>query len=144
MKTGKEVKSTIFKDFNVIFGSVNNKNPKSVYLNISSWTQPKEECDGNYNRAIRNLSKKVKQTLFGYSTKLNFNRDMTIVDLDLRESGIRKGKRSFMSCEITFYLNVEMPVNTEEMKKYLNDVVQELINKVFEQCDTFDFYKRKR
>jgi hypothetical protein len=69
---------------------------------------------------------------------------MTIVDLDLRESGIRKGKRSFMSCEVTFYLNVEIPVNSEEMKTNLNNVAQELIDKVFEQCDTFDFYKRKR
>jgi hypothetical protein len=53
MKTGKEIKSSIFNDFNVIFGSVNNKNPKSIYLNVSAWSQPKEDCDGNYNRAIR-------------------------------------------------------------------------------------------
>lgn len=144
MKTGKEIKSSIFKDFNVIFGSVNNKNPKSVYLNVSAWSQPKEDCDGNYNRAIRNLTKKIKQTLFNYSSNLKFNKEMTIVDLDFRESGIRKGKRSFMSCEVTFYLNVEMPVNSEEMKTNLNNVAQELINKVFEQCDTFEFYKRKR
>jgi hypothetical protein len=144
MKTGKEIKSSIFNDFNVIFGSVNNKNPKSVYLNVSAWSQPKEDCDGNYNRAIRNLIKKIKQTLFNYSSNLNLNKEMTIVDLDLRESGIRKGKRSFMSCEVTFYLNVEIPVNSEEMKTNLNNVAQELIDKVFEQCDTFDFYKRKR
>jgi hypothetical protein len=144
MKTGKEIKSSIFNDFNVIFGSVNNKNPKSIYLNVSAWSQPKEDCDGNYNRAIRNLIKKIKQTLFNYSSNLNLNKEMTIVDLDLRESGIRKGKRSFMSCEVTFYLNVEIPVNSEEMKTNLNNVAQELIDKVFEQCDTFDFYKRKR
>jgi len=144
MKTGKEIKSTIFKDFNVIFGSVNNKNPKSVYLNISSWAEPKDDCDENYNRAIRNLNKKVKQVLFAYSSNLELNKEMTIVDLDLRESGIRKGKRSFMSCETTLYLNVMKPVNSEEMKESLNKLAEVLIDEVFKKCDTFDFYKRKR
>jgi hypothetical protein len=144
MKLGKEIKIKNFKDFNMCFGSVNNKQPKSFYLNISSWVEPKENSDGNYNKSIKNLNKKISQTLFNYSSKFNFERDMTIIDLDLRESGIRKGKRSFMSCEMTFYPNRHISVNSDEVKNFLTNLTQELIDKVFKQCDTFNFHKRKR
>lgn len=144
MKTGKEIKSKNFKNFNVVFGSVNNKNPKTIYLNISAWSQPKESSDENYNRAIKILAKKVKQFLFCNSFDFKFNKEMTIVDLDLRESGIKKGKRSFMSCEINFYSNNEIPVNTEYIKQNLNNIAQQLIDSVFNDSNSFDFHKRKR
>lgn len=144
MKLGKEIKSTSFKDFNMYFGSVNNKQPKSIYLNISAWSEPKEDSDENYGRAIKNLNKKIRQILFNHSSNFKFDKDMTIVDLDLRESGIRKGKRSFMSCEMTFYPNKYIPVNSNEMKNFLNDLTEELIDKVFKKCETFSFHKRKR
>ena len=64
MKTGKEIKTNNFKNYNVTFGSVNNKNPKAIYINISSWAEPIEDEDTNYNLSIRALNKKIKQTLF--------------------------------------------------------------------------------
>ena len=59
MKKGKEIKTTKFKNYNVVFGSVNNKNPKAIYINISSWAQPTEEIGVNYNQVIRNLNKNI-------------------------------------------------------------------------------------
>ena len=69
MKTGKEVKTSIFKDYNVVFGSVNNKNPKAVYVNLSAWAEPKHESDINYSRVIRNINKKKETKQLSY---LNF------------------------------------------------------------------------
>jgi hypothetical protein len=108
MKTGKEIKSNRFKNYNVVFGSVNNKKPKAIYINISAWVDPIDEKGVNYNQIIRTLNKKLKQNLFNYFISENndvFDKDRTIVDLDIRESGIRYGKRSFMNCEITLFLN---------------------------------------
>ena len=53
MKTGKEIKTNNFKDFNVVFGSVDNKNAKAVYINISAWAEPKSNDDINYTRSIQ-------------------------------------------------------------------------------------------
>jgi hypothetical protein len=146
MKTGKELKINSFKDYNVVFGSVNNKHPKAVYINLSSWVQPKAEDEINYNRVIRDLNKKIKQTLFNQFEKVPDNdiiQERTIVDLDIRESGIRYGKRSFMSCEITIFLNTEIPVNSEIMKPRLTEIVDLLIDDVFKPNRSFSFNKKK-
>ena len=146
-KTGKEVKSNNFKDYSVTFGSVNNKHPKAVYINISAWAEPKCDEEINYSRAIRSLNKNVKQTLFNlFDAEINsdFLKDRTIVDLDIRESGIRYGKRSFINCELTLFLNSEIPVNSDFMKQQLTDITENIINRVFNKNDYFVFYKKKK
>lgn len=146
MKTGKELKINSFKDYNVVFGSVNNKHPKAVYINLSSWVEPKDEDEINYNRVIRDLNKKIKQTLFNQFANIPENdiiQERTIVDLDIRESGIRYGKRSFMSCEVTLFLNTEIPVNSEIMKPRLTEIVDLLIDEVFKPNRNFSFNKKK-
>ena len=64
--------------------------------------------------------------------------------MDIRESGIRYGKRSFMNCEITLFTNVEIPVNTEMMKEMLTNVSKEVIEDIFENSKIFKYYKRKK
>ena len=146
MKTGKELKVNDFKNYNIVFGSVNNKHPKAVYINISSWAEPKHDYKINYVRAIRDINKKAKQSLFNSFDSLvetEFKKDRTIVDLDIRESGIRYGKRSFMNCEITLFLGSEIPLNSDRMKMMLDDVLMLVINSTFENNKTFRFHKKK-
>jgi len=146
MKTGKELKVNDFKNYNIVFGSVNNKHPKAVYINISSWAEPKHDYNVNYVRAIRDINKKAKQSLFNSFDTLietKFKKDRTIVDLDIRESGIRYGKRSFMNCEITLFLDSEIPLNSDRMKIMLDDVLKLVINSTFENNKTFRFHRKK-
>jgi len=147
MKTGKELKINNFKNYNVVFGSVNNKHPKAVYINISAWAEPNDENEINYTRVIRDINKKTKQVLFNIfdtDSQSEFLKDRTIVDLDIRESGIRYGKRSFMNCEMTLFLNTEIQVNSELMKDMLDDIVKSVISLVFEDNRSFKFYKKKK
>ena len=147
MKTGKELKISNFKNYNIVFGSVNNKHPKAVYINISAWAEPNDENEINYTRVIRDINKKTKQVLFNIfdtDSQSEFLKDRTIVDLDIRESGIRYGKRSFMNCEMTLFLNTEIPVNSELMKDMLDDIVKSVISLVFEDNRSFKFYKKKK
>ena len=145
MKTGKELKISKFKNYNVVFGSVNNKNSKAVYINISAWAEPVSEYDTNYNRVIKDLNKKLKQVLFNHfdSKTTNFIKNNTIVDLDIRESGIKYGKRSFINCETTLFLNEETPVNSDLMKYDLDEITNMLIKGVFETNKTFEFHRKK-
>jgi superfamily II helicase len=146
MKTGKEIKTNKFKNYNVTFGSVNNKNPKAIYINISSWAQPKEEDELSYTSSIRGLNKKIRQNLFNTLSEDSdslFDKNRTIVDLDIRESGIRYGKRSFMSCEITLYLYNEYSITTTYMKDKLEWLTDNLVKNVFENNKIFEFNKKK-
>jgi hypothetical protein len=147
MKTGKELKIDNFKNYNVVFGSVNNKHPKAIYINLSAWAEPQSDDDINYSRIIKDINKKVKQSLYNYfdlDDEFEFLKDRTIVDLDIRESGIRYGKRSFMNCEITLFLHSEIPVNSDKMKPILDKVVMQVINSTFENNKVFRFYKKKK
>lgn len=147
MKTGKEIKTNSFKDYSVTFGSVNNKNPKAIYINISAWAEPKEDMNVNYNVGIRAINKRVKQLLyidFSSDVKCLFDKDRTIVDLDIRESGIRYGKRSFMSCEVTLYLYEEHSITTDYMKDKLEEITRNVIENVFDNNKIFKFHKKKK
>jgi hypothetical protein len=146
MKTGKELKINNFKNYNIVLGSVNNRHPKAVYLNISAWSEPQSEGEISYTRVIRDLNKKVKQALFNLfdlDTDTEFLKDRTIVDLDIRESGIRYGKRSFMNCELTLFLNTEISINSERMKGMLESIITTVIVDTFEDNRYFKFYKKK-
>jgi len=147
MKTGKEIKTNRHKNYNVIFGSVNNKKPKAIYINLSAWVEPTEDSEFNYSRSIRDLNKKIRQSLFGHINshyETMFKNDKTIVDLDIRESGIKLGKRSFMNCEITLFLSNEIPLTSEVMIDGLVLISDTLIKTVFDSNKTFNFHKKKK
>lgn len=147
MKTGKELKIYDFENYNVIFGSVNNKHPKAIYINISAWSDPTNDKPIDYNKVIRDINKNIKQSLynlFNSDKYTEFLKDRTIVDLDIRESGIKYGKRSFMNCEITLFIDTELQVNSEIMKHNLNTVTTLITDTVFECNDYFKFYRKKK
>lgn len=146
MKNGKEVKVNNFKNYSIVYGSVDNKHSKAVYINISAWAEPQNKELNSYNRVIKDINKKVRQTLFNIfdtKTEIEIKKNNTIVDLDIRESGIRFGKRSFTNCEITLFLNSEIPVNSENMKDKLNFVTEKIINSCFDNNKIFKFHKKK-
>lgn len=146
MKTGKELKIKKYKNYNVVFGSVNNKTSKAVYVNISAWAEPLLDSDVNYTRVIKDLNKKVKQVIFNhlnYKPHTNFIKNNTIVDFDIRESGIRFGKRSFINCEITLYLDQEISINSDEMRFDLDEITNLLVKNVYENDKTFKFHNKK-
>jgi hypothetical protein len=68
MKTGKEIKLNNFKNYNTVFGSVNSKSPKAIYINISSWAEPKNEHVTIYTRVIKDLNKKNKTNIIYFDT----------------------------------------------------------------------------
>jgi hypothetical protein len=147
MKTGKEVKVATFKNYNVVYGSVNNKHSKAVYINISAWAEPIDDDVVSYSRVIRDINKNIKQNLFNVFNNdedCEFIKDRTIVDLDIRESGIKYGKRSFTNCEITLFLNNEIPVNSDIMRPMLDNIVNILVDDVFDNNKTFNFHRKKK
>lgn len=145
-KRGKELKMDLSPNYNVVCGTVDNKNAKAIYINISAWGEPTQEDELNYNRIISNLSKCVKQSTYNYLRSNyadRFYADRSIIDLDMRESGVRYGKRSFMNCEITVYQkDSDEMINEGETPTILSDIVESAIE-CLDDFEYFEFHKKK-
>ena len=105
MKRGKEIKLNLPYNYNVVSGTVDNKNPESIYIQISAWGKPKNKEEENFELIIKQKSKSVKRKLFEV---LDFEQFLpkTIVDFNMASSGISYDKRSFMSVEVTLFQKI--------------------------------------
>lgn len=142
MGRGKEILLNEDEKFLIKIGTIDNKNPKSVFLTISSWTSPLRE-EVNYERMVSNLRKKIKQKIYNIQDDRLFNPNRTIVDLDLRSSGIAMTKKSFMFCEITMFQNEILPIKSTPIVGFFKNVSNELIRDVFNETSFFEFNKSK-
>jgi basic membrane lipoprotein Med (substrate-binding protein (PBP1-ABC) superfamily) len=145
MKKGKELKVNTFKNYNVVYGSVNNKIPKALYINISAWAELKNDGETNYNRIIRSIDKKIRQTIYDILIDIEspFLPDKNIVDFDIKESGIKFNKRSYSNTDITLFLKHEIPINTASLKPFIDMLIENIITTVFEKDKNFKFHRKK-
>jgi hypothetical protein len=60
MKKGKSVKLNLFNPIKSVYGTVDSKNLKSIYINIQSWVTPKND-DHNWNRVVSSLGREIKK-----------------------------------------------------------------------------------
>jgi len=132
-----------YNNYNVTHGTVDSKNPKSLYINISAWGEPKQDTEINYSNIIRSLDKKINQYIYT-TLGSDFVAKRSIIDLDIRESGIKYGKRSYMSCEITVFQSSDNPQYSDNVKKEIEKVAQKVINDVFDVSEYFKFHKEKK
>lgn len=130
--------------YNVVSGTVDNKNPKSVYIQISAWGKPKVSDIDVYDTILRNKSKRVKRKLFEVLDDNHFHTKKSIVDFNMASSGINYDKKSFMSVEMTLFKKEPfLPVNSDKMMPIVKNISEKIITDVFEKDENFKFYKRK-
>jgi hypothetical protein len=142
MKKGKSVKLNLYNPIKSVYGTVDSKNLKSVYINIQSWVTPKEEYE-NWNRIVSNLGREIKHSVYdSINTKLF--QDKSIVDLDLRTSGISHGKKSFFNLEINLYTNSELDFKSIEIKDSIKIIVKSVFRNNILQNKYFDFSTSKK
>jgi hypothetical protein len=144
MKRGKEMKIETPYQYNVITGTVDNKTPKSIYIQISAWGKPKEFGIENYETIIKKKSKRVKNKLYEILDDKSFYKTKTIVDFNMASSGINYDKRSFMSVELTLFKKEPLiPINSDEIKPLIESISEKIIKDVFEKDENFEFFKSK-
>jgi hypothetical protein len=142
MKKGKSVKLNLFNPIKSIYGTVDSKNLKSVYINIQSWVTPKYETD-NWNRIVCNLSREIKHSVFN-SINHELFQEKSIVDLDLRTSGISNGKKSFFNLEVNLYTLSELDFKSNELKDSIKQIVKNIFKDNIKQNKYFDFSISKK
>ncbi len=144
MKRGKEMKIETPYQYNIKSGTVDNKNPKSVYIQISAWGNPKDSDIEDYESILRKKSKRVKRKLFEVLDNNNFYKDKSIVDFNMASSGVSYGKRSFMSVEVTLFKKEPLlPINSDKMIPMVKNISEKIITDVFEKDENFKFFKKK-
>ncbi len=144
MKRGKEIKIDVDENYKVKIGTVDNKNPKSVYINLSAWGELKDNSEElNYDKIISLLRKNIKHNINNNINVEDFHKNKYIVDLDMRSSGINKSKRSFMSCEVTLFQKNDIPVNQYYIIKRVTNIASNIIKDCLNKQDHFKFYKTK-
>jgi molybdate-binding protein len=145
MKVGKEIKLDLLDNYKTKIGTVNNKESKSLYINLSAWGEINNiDENTNYVSVLRNLRKKIKQNLNNTLNKEIFHNNKYIVDLDMRSSGFVSTKRSFMSCEITLYQKKFLPINQPKLVDESKNLIYNVVNNCLETNNYFTFYKTKK
>lgn len=142
MKKGKSVKVNLSNNFKSVYGTVDSKNLKSVYINIQSWVSPKDEME-NWNRIVCNFSRELKHTVFESIDKSLFIPN-SIVDLDLRTSGIFYGKKSFLNLEINLFADKEIDFKSNTLKNSIKKIINNIQEHNFCSNKYFDFSLTKK
>lgn len=142
MKRGKEIKLNLPYEYNVISGAVDNRNPESIYIQISAWGKPKNKEEEDFDSIIKQKSKRVKKKLFEMLDTEQFL-PKVIVDFNMASSGISYEKRSYMSVEMTLFQKNPTPVNSDKLLPTLNKISEKIITDVFEKDEDFKFFRRK-
>ena len=143
MKLGKELSLKTEKPFKIKVGTVNNKEPRTIYLVLSSWVEPTQDYE-NYQPTLNKIKKNIKRFLSEVVPSESFKKEKIIVDFDLRSSGIVKNKKSFMSCEITLFQKNLRKINSPSTIMELQWLSTRLINEVFEIDENFTYNIKKR
>lgn len=141
MKKGKTAKINGFRTSKIIYGTVDSKEFKSIYLNLQTWVEPKKETE-NWNRVVLNMNRSIKHSVFQNLDKKMFD-EKFIVDLDLRTSGLQMKKKSFMNLEINLYLNEEIDFKSLKLKKSLKSLIKNVYDEVLNKNEYFKFYLTK-
>jgi hypothetical protein len=142
MKKGKSIKLNLYNSIKTVYGTVDSKNLKSVYINIQSWVTPRDEYE-NWNRIVSNLSREIKHSVYE-SNNIEIFQEKSIVDLDLRTSGILYGKKSFLNLEINLYIKEEIDFKSHEIKESIKKIVQTIYKNNIQKNKYFDFSNTKK
>jgi hypothetical protein len=142
MKKGKTSHIHGFNTAKVVYGTVDSVNFKSLYLNIQTWVEPKDEVE-NWNRVVLNMTRSVKHCVLEHINKDVFDTKF-IVDLDLRTSGLQLKKKSFMNLEINLFLLEPMDFKSPRLKKYVKNLIKEIYGDTMNKNKYFKYYLTKK
>jgi hypothetical protein len=138
MKKGKTSKIQGFKTTKVVYGTTDSFELKSIYLNLQTWVEPKDELE-NWERIVLNLSRQIKHTIYNHINTKLFEKNF-IVDLDLRASGLAPNKKSFLNLEINFYLiDKTLDFKSTILRESLKDLTKKIITENFSRNPYFSF-----
>jgi len=141
MKKGKTAKLNGFRTSKITYGTVDSKDFKSLYLNLQTWVEPKDDYE-SWIRITQNMSRSIKHSIYDHIDKTLFD-EKFIVDMDLRTSGLQLKKKSFLNLEINLYLIKEIDFKDIKLKRKLKEIINGVYDDVLTKNQYFKFYLTK-
>jgi hypothetical protein len=89
------------------------------------------------------LSREIKHSVYNSISPTIF-KDNSIVDLDLRTSGISHGKKSFFNLEVNLFVNCETDFKSIEVKDSVKKIVKNIFKENIVDNQYFVFSTSKR
>lgn len=142
MKTGKNISLKLFGEVKTVYGTVNSKSFKSLYLKMETWVSPTQE-QSNWKYVIGKFDRTIRHIINQHLDKVLFKKQF-IVDLDLRGSGIHVGKKSFMSLEIILYPQDGTDFHSDEIRESVEFLMQKIYIEGFKNGNKFSLFKTKK
>lgn len=126
MKNGKELKLKLNKNFKTNYGTINNRELKTVYVSISTWVTPTFESD-DYTKPILQLKQLIKNGVIQNINPQLFKSEYYIVDIDVKGYRLEYGKSNYLNVEITLFTKNKDSVLSSciknDMNRFVNNVV---------------------
>lgn len=140
---GKELNIQSSDNYTVKLGTVNNKDPKCIYFEIKGWVAPTDLNELNYTQIVNLLTKRTKTKIYQTLDREKFHGEVFLIYMDLRESGIHPGKKSYYNCEITLFQENEIET-LQDLVPTIENMAKTIIDEVFEPFEHFTFHKKKK
>jgi len=140
MKKGKFITIGVYNNVRLGYGTVDYKNLKTIYIQLSSWTQPSEK-NNDVDKLISRKQKNIKDII--YILNSEYFKKESIVDLDIKTKGIKTNKRSFMDLEITLFVNKQFDVRSKEIKEFVYNLSKNIIDTILIDNSLFNFFEKK-
>lgn len=140
IKLGKQIKLPVNKHFSVKYGTINALNPQCVFITIHSWATPKHSL--RFHKKLRTLSHNVKQTI---NDSINYDvfHSKYIAEFDMRESGLQKGKQSFVAIDIALYPKDVVPFPNDVYNTHIVNLVKTITSDI-KRNRNFTFVAKKQ
>lgn len=140
MKKGKFISIGVYNNVKIGYGTVDYKNLKTVYVQLNSWTQPSVD-EHDFNKLISKTRRQIKEKIYNLNTE--YFKKESIVDLDIKTSGIKTNKRSFMDLEITLYVEKHFDVRSKDVKNIVTNLSENIIDTILVDETLFNFFEKK-
>jgi hypothetical protein len=140
MKTGKFIPMGFHQNIKIGYGTIDYKNLKTVYITLNSWVSPGLVDD--YDQIISKTRNGIRHYL--YNLENNFFKKESIVDLDIRTKGVKLEKKSFMNLEITLFVQRQFDIKEKEVKGYIKNLSESIIDNHLTDKNLFNFHKNKK
>ena len=142
MRKNKELNINSYKEnFTIKLGAINKDKPEVIYIYGSTWVDPKIQKN-DYEEMSKELSKKIRKSLYNEFYKTNMFEEKMLTDVDIRKYGITFDKKRFVNFEIHLKQKDIKKINDESLNKTITNTMDNVLKTVIETSN-FNFSNKK-